>query len=119
MSPHTPTLLLFTTSAQTHIFPEIEIDAVRFLDLFLDLFPDIVVDGWKDGKGGHGRRILEGYLSILSAGTKFGEDGGTDIIPSSLCPTLTITTDTGPPRATSTASVVLSAGVSRYFLRVV
>lgn len=83
------------------------------------MFPDVVVDGWKDGKGGHGRRILEGYLSILSAGTKFGEDGGIDNTISCLVPTLTITTDTGPPQATSTASVVLSTGVSYYFLRVV
>ncbi|KAI0315863.1 hypothetical protein OF83DRAFT_1061342 [Amylostereum chailletii] len=100
LTPHTPMLLLFTTSAQTHIFPEIEIDAVRFLDLFLDIVPAVVVEGWRDGKGGHGRRVLEGYLSILSAGTKFGEDG-----------------DTGPVKATSTASVVLSTASKRVVLQ--
>lgn len=69
-------LLLFTTSAQTHIFPEIRIDAIRFLDLYLDLIPEIVVGGWRDGKGGHGKRVLGGYLGVLNAGTKFGDDGG-------------------------------------------
>jgi Rix1 complex component involved in 60S ribosome maturation len=74
LAPHSPTLLLFTASAQTHIFPEIQIDAIQFLDLYLDTFPDVVVCGWRDGKS-HGKRILEGYLSILSAGTKLGEGG--------------------------------------------
>ncbi|GJE87598.1 Ipi1-N domain-containing protein [Phanerochaete sordida] len=89
--PHTSILLLFTTSAQTHIFPEIRIDATRFLDLFLEIFPEVVVEGWVDGHAGHGRRVLEGYLGVLSAGTAYGEGG-----------------DTGPVQATSTASVVLS-----------
>ncbi|KAH7931044.1 hypothetical protein BV22DRAFT_1124442 [Leucogyrophana mollusca] len=87
--PHIPLLLLFTTSAQTHIFPEIRIDAVRFLDIFLELAPDVVVTGWTEGNTGHGKRVLEGYLGILSAGTKFG---GAE----------------GAAQATSTASVVLS-----------
>ncbi|PCH33787.1 hypothetical protein WOLCODRAFT_135324 [Wolfiporia cocos MD-104 SS10] len=91
--PHSPVLLLFTTSAQTHIFPEIRIDAIRFLDLFLDVIPDIVSEGWAQGGGAHGRRVLEGYLGILNAGTTFGEGG-----------------NTGPVQATSTASVVLSTG---------
>ncbi|KAI0639775.1 hypothetical protein C8Q77DRAFT_1082807 [Trametes polyzona] len=90
--PHSPVLLLFTTSAQTHIFPEIRIDAVRFLDVFLEHIPHIVTEGWtQQGSSGHGRRVLEGYLGILNAGTTFGEGG-----------------DKGPVQATSTASVVLS-----------
>ncbi|KIJ68364.1 hypothetical protein HYDPIDRAFT_36848 [Hydnomerulius pinastri MD-312] len=89
MIPHIPLLLLFTTSAQTHIFPEIRIDAVRFLDLFLDIVPESVVVGWNEANSGHGKRVLEGYLGILSAGTKFG---GAE----------------GKAQATSTASVVLS-----------
>ncbi|OBZ80001.1 Testis-expressed sequence 10 protein [Grifola frondosa] len=87
--PHSPVLLLFTTSAQTHIFPEIRIDAVRFLDLFLEVIPSVVVEGWTQGSSGHGQRVLEGYLGILNAGTTFGESGG-------------------PVQATSTASVILS-----------
>lgn len=70
--PHVPLLLLFTASAQTHIFPEIRIDAVRFLDLLLDAVPESVVCGWNESGLGHGKRVLEGYLGILNAGTKFG-----------------------------------------------
>ncbi|KAL7285185.1 hypothetical protein ACG7TL_000278 [Trametes sanguinea] len=99
--PHSPVLLLFTTSAQTHIFPEIRIDAVRFLDIFLEHIPDVVTEGWtQHASGSHGRRVLEGYLGILSAGTSFGEGG-----------------DTGPVQATSTASVVLSATSKLVVLR--
>jgi pre-rRNA-processing protein IPI1 len=80
MRPHSPLLLLFTTSAQTHIFPEIRIDAIRFLDIFLEVMPDIVVAGWTeraDTRGQvHGGRVLEGYLGILNAGTTYGESGG-------------------------------------------
>lgn len=98
--PHTSILLLFTTSAQTHIFPEIRIDAIRFVDLFLEFFPDVVVEGWMDGHAGHGPRILEGYLGVLSAGTAYGEAG-----------------DTGPVQATSTASVILSPASKLVVLR--
>ncbi|KAI0330555.1 hypothetical protein GY45DRAFT_736395 [Cubamyces sp. BRFM 1775] len=99
--PHSPVLLLFTTSAQTHIFPEIRIDAVRFLDVFLEYIPDVVTEGWTlSGSGSHGRRVLEGYLGILNAGTTFGEGG-----------------DTGPVQATSTASVVLSPASKLVVLR--
>lgn len=76
LAPHSSTLLLFTTSGQTHIFPEIRIDAVRLLDLYLETFPDLVICGWRDGKNGHGRRVLDGYLSILNVSTKLGEEGG-------------------------------------------
>ncbi|KAJ3559764.1 hypothetical protein NM688_g137 [Phlebia brevispora] len=89
--PHASVLLLFTTSAQTHIFPEIRIDAIRFLDLLLQHVPTVVVEGWAQNPTGHARRVLDGYLGILNAGTAFGEEG-----------------DTGPIQATSTASVVLS-----------
>ncbi|KAI0931972.1 hypothetical protein AcV5_004663 [Taiwanofungus camphoratus] len=91
--PHSPALLLFTTSAQTHIFPEIRIDAIRFLDVFLEYIPDIVIEGWAHNGGGHGRRVLEGYMGVLNAGTSFGEGA-----------------DSGPAQATSTASIVLSPG---------
>ncbi|PPR00489.1 hypothetical protein CVT24_005549 [Panaeolus cyanescens] len=89
LMPHAPLILLFITSAQTHIFPEIRIDAIRYLDIFLECVPDVVVSGWNEVNGGHGARVLEGYLGILNAGTKYGETEG-------------------PLRATSTASVVLT-----------
>jgi pre-rRNA-processing protein IPI1 len=69
-------LLLFTASALTHIFPEIRIDAVRFLNLFLDHIPDSVVMNWKEDDNSYSSRILEGYLGILNAGTKFDETDG-------------------------------------------
>ena len=72
--PHAQLLLLFTTSAQTHIFPEIRIDAVKFLDIFLEGIPQAVVGGI-DSKG-HGSRVLDAYLGILNAGTKFGGSEG-------------------------------------------
>ncbi|KAJ7597117.1 hypothetical protein C8J56DRAFT_851089 [Mycena floridula] len=84
LSPHAPLLLLYTTSAQTHIFPEIRVDAIRYLDIFLEFIPRQIVEGWNDE--GHGNRILKGYLGLLNAGTQF--DNGA---------------------ATSTASTVLSA----------
>ncbi len=74
--PHASVLLLFTTSAQTHIFPEIRLDAVRIVDLLLENIPEIVVQGWDEGKAGHGARILEGYLGALNAGTAFNENHG-------------------------------------------
>ncbi|KAJ7706080.1 hypothetical protein B0H17DRAFT_973090 [Mycena rosella] len=89
--PHATAMLLFTTSAQTHIFPEIRVDAIRFLNLFLEYIPAATVAGWNQNGTENGSRVLEGYLGILSAGTKFGE------------------TD-GPMKATSTASVVLTPG---------
>lgn len=85
--PHVPLLILFTTSAQTNIFPEIRIDAVRLLDLFLELVPETVVSGWMEENSGHGRRVLEGYLGILNAGTKYGGTEGKEL--PKVFPTLT------------------------------
>lgn len=80
LAPHAPSLLLFAASAQTHIFPAVALDAVRLLDLLLDILPETVATP----------RVLQGYLSLLSAGTAFGAD------------------ELGEAKATSTASVVLS-----------
>lgn len=72
---------MFTISAQTHIFPEIRIDAIRFVDLFLEVIPNVVVESWVDGYAGHGRKVLEGYLGVLNAGTAYGEGGGMSLLP--------------------------------------
>ncbi|KAF8973998.1 hypothetical protein BDZ97DRAFT_1647832 [Flammula alnicola] len=96
--PHSPLLLLFTTSAQTHIFPEIRIDAIRFLDILLECIPESVVAGWCETTDSHGSRALGGYLGILNAGTKYGEING-------------------PLIATSTASVVLTSASKLVVLR--
>ncbi len=73
-------LLLSTASAQTNISPEIRIDAVQFLDLLLQYMPDQVVGGWaRSGEVGssHSSRVLDGYMSLLNAGRRFSDDGGT------------------------------------------
>lgn len=107
--PHVPLLILFTTSAQTHIYPEIRIDAVRFLDLFLEIVPESVVDGWTQGNSGHGKRVLEGYLGILSAGTKYGDTEGRGY--KAFANSCNFSSHKGELKATSTASVVLSSQV--------
>ena len=110
-----PILLLFIVSAQTHIFPEIRIDAVRFLDLLLDAVPESVACGWNESGPGHGKRALEGYLGILSVGTKFGGEEGLLSRVGDILSRFTVS----PPRlgtaqATSTASVVLSPQVAAF-----
>ncbi|KAL0580871.1 rRNA processing protein [Marasmius crinis-equi] len=87
--PHASIFLLYTSSAQTHIFPEIRIDAVRFLNLLLECIPEAVVSGWDTSTNTHGTRILAGYLGILNAGTIYN--------------------DVDTPAATSTATVMLTA----------
>ena len=106
--PHSSLLILFTTSAQTHIFPEIRIDAIRFLDLFLDVVPDAVISSWMEGSA-HGNRVLGGYLGILNAGIKFGETDGECM---NIVCSLTSDMRLDPVQATST-SAVLPLAVSR------
>lgn len=115
--PHAQLLLLFTTSAQTHIFPEIRIDAIRFLDLCLEVIPEVVVEGWALGVNGHGRRVLEGYLGILNAGTAYNESGGR--LPLFVLHLLESdsSVDRNSIQATSTASVILSPAVRYVILR--
>ena len=78
LTPHAELLLLYTTSAQTHIFLEVRLDAVKFLDLLLTVIPDYVVSGCLQcvgqagaescTSGGHGQKVLDGYLSLLNVG---------------------------------------------------
>ena len=63
----------------THIFPEIRIDAVRVLDLLLELFPrqvsGSVLSDQADGGGqNHGRKLLDGYLNLLSVNSRLYEE---------------------------------------------
>ncbi|KAK2461854.1 hypothetical protein APHAL10511_006317 [Amanita phalloides] len=87
--PYSSLLLLYMTAAQTHIFPEIRIDAIRVLNILLECIPDIVTAGFCQVNGGHGSRVLDGYLGILAAGRRDNESKGR-------------------VQATSTASIVLS-----------
>lgn len=61
--------MLFITSAQTHIYPAIRIDAIRFIDVFLERAPDIIVQNWLQPDT-TGSRVLEGYLSLLNSSSK-------------------------------------------------
>jgi hypothetical protein len=113
--PHVPLLLLFAASAQTHIFPEIRIDAIRFLDLLLDAVPESVVCGWNESGLGHGKRVLEGYLGILSAGIKFGGGEGLSTrIDNIFIRLIAPCSRSGTAQATSTTSVVLSPQVPAF-----
>ena len=76
LRPHAPLLLLFTTSAQSHIFPEVRLDAVRCLDILLEVIPDVVTNGWADIPDSHGSRVLDGYMSLLNAGSRFNSSSG-------------------------------------------
>lgn len=60
--PHAATIMLFATSAQTHIFPEIRIDAIKFMTVLLSVCPEMVISR---GPSGHSQRVLHGYLSLL------------------------------------------------------
>ena len=49
---------------------------MRFLDIFLECIPEVVIEGWCENQVGHGSRVLSGYLGILNAGLKYGEADG-------------------------------------------
>jgi pre-rRNA-processing protein IPI1 len=71
LRPHAHILLLFTASALTHIFPEIRVDAIRVLDVFLQHIPEVVTAGWDSSSvernaDGPGRKLLQGYLGLLN-----------------------------------------------------
>lgn len=48
LSPYHNTLLLFITSALSHIYPEVRLDAIKVLDICLENFSDIVTAGWEN-----------------------------------------------------------------------
>lgn len=50
--PHMPLFLLQTSSALSHIFPEIRLDAAKLVQLLLEHVPQQVVGGWPAGAGG-------------------------------------------------------------------
>ncbi|KAL5533670.1 hypothetical protein ACEPAG_130 [Sanghuangporus baumii] len=111
--PHAATLLLFTASAQSHIFLEIRLDAIHLLDLLLELIPEQVVSGfwgnWVGGtRAGHGRKLLDGYLGLLNVGTRFSEDEGKGVGTSS--------STTGLPMQ-STTSINLSTAAKTSVLK--
>lgn len=98
--PHAPLLLLQTSSALSHIFPEIRLDACRLIELLLDVVPDEVVGQWPfsagSARGAKGKEpagsggslddtILEGLRLAAGIGGRAGEGGhnGQQMLPSS------------------------------------
>jgi len=57
-------LLLHTTSALSHIYPEIRVDAIKFMDIVMGAAPQVFQNAPS--------RILDGYLSLLSLKGKAG-----------------------------------------------
>ena len=74
---HVPSLLLYTTSAQTHIFLEICVDAVQLLDILLQVVPECVV---RRGPLDHGDRVLQGHLGLLNVSGRREDDQGLPLI---------------------------------------
>ncbi|KAG8928396.1 hypothetical protein FRC03_012359 [Tulasnella sp. 419] len=64
--PHVAFVLLHITSAMSHIFPEIRVDAVRFLDILLITVPEVF--------SASEQRVLAGYMTILNLRSKAGEE---------------------------------------------
>ena len=66
LEPFAPLLLFFTTSALSHIFVEVRVDALRVLDILLESCADPVVAGWLAGAAdAHGTRVVECFYAML------------------------------------------------------
>ncbi|KAG9038755.1 hypothetical protein FRB95_014304 [Tulasnella sp. JGI-2019a] len=64
--PHAAPILLHATSALSHIFREIRIDSINFLDLLMKYAPRVFLRSKQ--------RVLDGYLSLLNLRGKTTED---------------------------------------------
>ncbi|TIB79485.1 hypothetical protein E3Q23_00122, partial [Wallemia mellicola] len=85
-TPFSPILLLFTASGLSHIFPEVRLDSIKFLDILIDFIPDFVVQGWAGRSLSNnvtsigGRQIIECYMALLNAkGDDKGPAGGSTV----------------------------------------
>lgn len=104
LGPFQNTLLLFTTSALSHIYPEVRLDAIRVLDVCLEILPQAAISGWENavfkmttasasayGNGPssnaagpstashqpHGERIMNCYLNLLGITRRSGAAAST------------------------------------------
>ncbi|CAG8553939.1 10247_t:CDS:2 [Acaulospora colombiana] len=46
LKPFLPLLIVYTCSAMTHIYEDIRIDAIKFIEIWLLVAPDVIVDGF-------------------------------------------------------------------------
>jgi hypothetical protein len=74
--PHLSMLFLFIAAAETNISPEIAIDALRFLSVFLEHVPRSAINGWIENNTAQVVRILEGFLGILNTAANIGRSHG-------------------------------------------
>lgn len=59
LQPFMPILIMYTCSAMTHIFEDVRLDAVKFMNLWIQIAPDVVVSKFWN-------RIRGNYMSLLS-----------------------------------------------------
>ncbi|CED83304.1 Uncharacterized conserved protein [Phaffia rhodozyma] len=71
--PHLPVIFLHFSSALSHIFPEVRIDAVKSFRVLLEHYPSLCVEGWVQNRG-TGGRAGEGLMGVLGLGG--GNNGG-------------------------------------------
>ncbi|SNX86129.1 related to IPI1 - essential component of the Rix1 complex [Melanopsichium pennsylvanicum] len=48
LGPYYNNLLLFTTSALSHIYPEVRLDAIKVLNVCLETLPQVATSGWEN-----------------------------------------------------------------------
>ncbi|KIO28828.1 hypothetical protein M407DRAFT_22080 [Tulasnella calospora MUT 4182] len=63
--PHANAVLLHATSAFSHIFADVRVDSLLFLDLIMERTPSVL--------NGSRNRVLDGYLSLLGLRGKVGD----------------------------------------------
>ncbi|KNZ49948.1 hypothetical protein VP01_467g3 [Puccinia sorghi] len=92
LKPFCPVIIFFASSALSHIFPDIRVDAIYIIDILLDVAPNSVVAGWPRDRRTDlhllalnpqstnlaqqpGLRLLQLYLSLLSVGSDSAAPG--------------------------------------------
>ncbi|GES82738.1 hypothetical protein RCL_jg11547.t1 [Rhizophagus clarus] len=59
LRPFLPILIIYTCSAMTHIYEDVRADSIKFMELWLNIAPDIIVDGfWQ--------RVVPNYIGLLT-----------------------------------------------------
>lgn len=91
LQPYHSILLFFTTSAMSHIYPEIRHDAVRVLNILLEVFPESIALPWgytstagemSSAEDNLPAKILECYLALLHIRSGIASNGlRTDMSP--------------------------------------
>ncbi|EIW73638.1 hypothetical protein TREMEDRAFT_67469 [Tremella mesenterica DSM 1558] len=86
LSPHLPLLLLQTSSALSHIFPEIRITGCQLVSLLLDHIPSHVIGSWPFSSSG--TNVLEGLRLAAGLGGETGSNSSIRLTPGAKLVTL-------------------------------